>query len=202
MWASERSPCVSPYSLSAAARCFTQMWAVPGLSHTRCCKFPLWPDFLWQELLEHARARTDAQTHTRTHIHPSPLSPTVVCFTCFHILCTCTSRSSTAACGSTSGCCQACRCGSTLAQISTTGVTLVPRLHAAEPVKLSYSHPHCADLLSVSQCLVHPLIPNLPVEILFPNKSSGIQICKLVWSHICHTNTPSVWANGSPLKIL
>lgn len=124
--------------------------------------------------------RARAQTHTRTHIHPSPLSPTVVCFTCFHILCTCTSRSSTAACGSTSGCCQACRCGSTLAQISTTGVTLVPRLHAAEPVKLSYSRPHCADLLSVSQCLVHPLIPNLPVEILFPNKSSGIQICKLV----------------------
>lgn len=51
----------------------------------------------------------------------------------------------------------------------------MPRLHAAEPVKLFYTHPHCTCLLlSVSQFLVHPVVPNLPVQILFSNENSGV----------------------------
>ncbi len=46
----------------------------------RCSKLPLWPDFLWQELLEHSVWHT--HTHTHTHTPPGLCLPLVLFQAC------------------------------------------------------------------------------------------------------------------------
>lgn len=97
--ASDRSACVSPHSLSAAARCFTVCELFQGCftQHAASCLCDLISSDRNYLSTQCARA------HTYLSVSTSPLSPAAVVLPASHSLCTCTQ---TAAPGSASGCCK------------------------------------------------------------------------------------------------